>query len=316
MNVKKQNVWQSYLMRPLLRTFLLLVFAGMCFAAPYAISFSENVDKKINMVGQFLVMLSVAIFAQQVLSSLYRGYLKKNSSLRTYATAGYFLINLFSYGTLILIFLDTVGVSITPLIASLGVGSVAIAFALQETLSNLFSGLYLMADNPIRVGDFVKIESGEEGYVTSIGWRTSHIQTLPNNLVIVPNSRLSSHIIMNYSLPDNEIAVLLDVGVSYNSDLDFVEKVTIEVATDVMKTVTGAIAMFEPFIRYKNFADSSINFTVIMRAKGYVDQFLVKHEFIKKLHKRFQNEGIVIPYPIRTLQIEKSKSTDGTLDIR
>jgi small-conductance mechanosensitive channel len=106
---------------------------------------------------------------------------------------------------------------------------------------------------------------------------------------------------VNYHLPSNDLAVLVEVGVDYASDLGRVEQVTIEVARDVMREVSGGVADFEPFIRYHTFADSSINYTTILRAREYVDQYLVKHEFVKRLHARFNQEGIVIPFPIRTL---------------
>ncbi|MBI4387953.1 MAG: mechanosensitive ion channel [Candidatus Omnitrophica bacterium] len=206
-------------------------------------------------------------------------------------------------GTAGLIFLDMIGVSITPLLASLGLGSLSVGLALQETLTSFFSGVYISVDRPIRVGDYVKLDSGEEGYVEEIGWRSTRIRTLPNNMVIVPNQKLTASIVTNYYLPDREIAVLVQVGVHYGSDLEHVERVTIEVARDIMKRVQGAVSNFEPFIRYHTFDSSSINFTVILRGKEYVDQHLIKHEFVKALHARYKKEGIVIPYPLRTIDI-------------
>ena len=104
------------------------------------------------------------------------------------------------------------------------------------------------------------------------------------------------------------MAVLVQVGVHYDSDLEKVEKVTIEVAKEVMREVKGGVPEFEPFIRYHTFGDFSINFTVILRAKEYTDQYLVKHEFIKRLHKRYKEEGIVIPYPIRAINYTQEKA--------
>lgn len=125
---------------------------------------------------------------------------------------------------------------------------------------------------------------------------------LPNNIVIVPNAKLSQAIITNYYLPDRELAVLVEIGVDYSSDLERVERITAEVARDVMRTVPGGVAIFEPFIRYHTFGEFSINFTVIMRAREFVDQYLIKHEFIKRLHVRYAKEGITIPFPTRTVR--------------
>ena len=206
---------------------------------------------------------------------------------------------IFTLGGLIL--LQTLGISITPALTALGIGGLAVALALQEPLANLFSGLHILLSKQIRPGDYVKLETGEEGYVVDISWRNTTIRQLPNNVVVVPNSKLASIIVTNYYLPQQEMSVLVQVGVSYDSDLEKVERVTIEVAKEVLREVPGGVPEFEPFIRYHTFDDFSINFTVILRAREFVDQYLLKHEFIKRLHKRYQQEGIEIPFPIRTI---------------
>jgi len=204
--------------------------------------------------------------------------------------------------------LHSVGISITPLLASLGVGGLAVALALQDTLSNFFSGFHIIVSKQLKVGDYVKLESGQEGYVIDINWRTTKIRALPNNVILVPNAKLTQAIIVNYNEPDKEIAVLINLGVHYDSDLKKVERVTCEVGKEVMKEVSGGVKAFDPFIRYHTFADFSINFTVILRAKEFVDQYLVKHEFVKRLHERYMKEGINIPYPIRAINYTQEKA--------
>jgi small-conductance mechanosensitive channel len=203
-----------------------------------------------------------------------------------------------------LVALDTMGVSITPLLASLGVGSVAVALALQDTLSNFFSGIYILIDEPIRPGDFLQIEGGVEGIVAKIGWRSTHVRQLSNNTVVIPNSKLASSVLTNFDLPEQETAVLMQVGVSYDSDLDQVERVVNEVSKDVLGRVPGAISSFDPFFRYHTFNASSIDFTVILRASKITEQYLLKHEFVKALHARFNREGIVIPFPQRVVHLQ------------
>jgi small-conductance mechanosensitive channel len=183
------------------------------------------------------------------------------------------------------------------------VGGLAVALGLQDTLSNLFAGIHVLLSEPIRVGDYVRLESGEEGFVTDIQWRYTRLRLLANNVVIVPNSKLAQSIITNYDRPQSELAVPVEVGVHYDSDLDQVERVTIEVAREVMRNVAGGVAEFEPFIRYHTFGESSIDFTAVLRGRGFTDQFLVKHEFVKRLRARYAAEGIVIPFPIRTLEL-------------
>jgi len=152
------------------------------------------------------------------------------------------------------------------------------------------------------------LESGQEGYVMQIGWRSTRVRMLPNNILIVPNTKLVSSQITNFYLPETEMAVLVQVGVSYQSDLEKVERVTIEVAKQVLQEVEGGVKEFDPFIRYHTFSDFSINFTVILRAKEYVSKYLITHEFIKRLHRRYQQEGIEIPFPIRTVYMKSEIS--------
>lgn len=206
-----------------------------------------------------------------------------------------------------LIILNNLGISITPLLTALGVGSLAVALALQDTLGNLFAGLHIVLSKGIRVGDYIELESTQKGYVLDISWRATRIRTLPNNVVIIPNAKLSQAIVTNYHLPEKEMAVLVQVGVHYDSDLKHVERVTADVGKEVMREIQGGVAGFDPFIRYHTFADSSINFTVILRGKEFVDQYLITHEFIKRLHERYKKEGIVIPFPIRTVYLEQSR---------
>ncbi|MBK8498545.1 MAG: mechanosensitive ion channel family protein [Flavobacteriales bacterium] len=216
---------------------------------------------------------------------------------------------IFSVGALIV--LHDLGISIAPMVTALGVGGLAVALALQDTLSNLFAGLQLIASRQVNVGDYVKLESGEEGYLTDITWRNTTIRALPNHMIVVPNAKLASSIVQNHQLPDAEVAVLVQVGVSYDSDLDHVEKVTIATAGQVLRRLQPTLKDFDPFIRYHTFAESSIGFSVILRAAEFTERFQLMHEFIKALHQKYREEGIVIPYPIRTVKMDVSKHTEA-----
>ncbi len=203
-----------------------------------------------------------------------------------------------------LIVLNTLGISVTPILATLGVGGLAVALALQDTLANLFAGFHVIASGQVRSGDFVRLEGGQEGTIEDIGWRITKVRMLSNNIVLIPNAKLAQAVLINYHLPDTEMSVLIEVSVHYDSDLTLVEKITCEVGAEVLRSVSGGVSTFAPFIRYHTFGDSGIHFTVILRVKEYVDQYLIKHEFVKRLHERYCREGIVIPYPMRTLTWE------------
>ena len=196
-----------------------------------------------------------------------------------------------------LVLLDSLGVAITPLLTALGVGGLAVALALQDTLSNLFAGVHILASRKVQPGDFIQLDNGMEGYIVDTNWRNTIIRQLPNNILVVPNATVASSIITNFHLPERELSVTVPVGVSYDSDLEHVEQVTLEVGQEVMREVEGAVAAHEPVIRYTGFGGSSVNFNVILRAAEVTTRAVVTHEFIKRLHRRYQKEGIDFQSP-------------------
>lgn len=200
-----------------------------------------------------------------------------------------------------LVVMQSLGISITPILTALGVGGVAVALALQDTLSNFFSGVHILIASPIKPGDYIKLDSGEDGFVVDITWRNTAIRTLRENMIIIPNSKLASAIITNYSLPDKEVNIVIPLGVDYSCDLGKVERVTLEVAKAIMKHTKGGVAEYEPSVRFYSFGECRVEFNVILRTKEYADQFLVRHKFIKKLNRRFQEEGIEISPPVRAI---------------
>jgi small-conductance mechanosensitive channel len=206
----------------------------------------------------------------------------------------------------LLITLDSLNISITPLLTTLGIGGLAVALAFKDTLANFFAGLYILADRPVRVGDYVKLEGGPEGYVLAIGWRSTRIRTLPNNIVIIPNSKVSESIITNYFLPERRMSLLLDIGVSYDSDSRRVEKLLVEEATRAATEVEGLLSDPAPFVRFiPGFGDSALNFTLICQVREFVDQYYVQHELRHRIFERFKKEGIEIPFPQRTVHLRK-----------
>ena len=213
------------------------------------------------------------------------------------------IIKLSVYILGILVILQSLGVSITPVLTALGVGGLAVALALQETLSNLFAGLQILAARQIKAGDYVHLESGEEGYVTDVTWRNTTIRAISNNMVIVPNAKLASTILTNYHQPAKEMLVYVNVGVHYDSDLGHVERVTLEVAENLQATVEGARRDHKPRIRYNEFGDSGIIFKVVLSAEEFYDSYEMTHQFIKRLKARYDEEGITIPFNMVTLDI-------------
>ena len=190
-----------------------------------------------------------------------------------------------------LVILQSFGIAITPILTALGVGGLAVALALQDTLSNLFAGLYIIAARDMKPGDYIRLNSGEEGYIVDIDWRNTELRIL-SNMIVVPNAKLAVANITNYEQPDKEVLVPVQLGVAYENDLDHVERVALEVARETMRDTPGAVATFDPFFRYSSFEESSISFRTVLRAQTNADQFRVRHEFVKRLHERFRRDGI------------------------
>jgi small-conductance mechanosensitive channel len=204
----------------------------------------------------------------------------------------------------VMLSLDYMGIAISPILAGFGIGGLAVALAVQPTLSNFFAGTYLVSGNVITPGDFVELENGFRGYVTEIGWRSTRLRTPFNNSVVIPNSRLSDSMITNYNNPDAPIGVVIECGVSYDSDLDFVEKTTLEITQKVVWDLPEAINDI-PWFSFSRFGDSNVDFWVWVTAKDYLSSFKLQSEIIKAIHGKFTEEGIVINYPVRKVYMGK-----------
>jgi len=255
-----------------------------------------------------IVIFSVTIAAANLSGRIFRNYVQRsNLPIPTTGLAQGIL-----KGTIIviglLIIMSVIGISITPLITALGVGGLAVALALQDTLANLFAGIHILVEKTIRVGDFIKLESGQEGYVDDITWRTTRVRMLPNNMVVIPNSKLSQSIVTNYYLPEKRMSLLISIGVSYSSDPEKVEKILIEETKNAVGQIPGLLGDPEPFVRFiPGFGDSSLDFTLICQVKEFVDQYLAQHELRKRIFNRFKQEGIEIPFPHRTVYVREEK---------
>lgn len=281
----------------------LLIFAsgGLLIERIVPSLFNIKVADHFLVTVKAVTIIAAVLFIDRFLVGLLQSY---RDQIELLQSAGGFIkifvrVSVFGLGLLVL--LDSFGVSITPILASLGIGSLAVALAIQPTLENLFSGIQIIADKPFQEGHFVKLESGEEGYVDKIGWRSTWIRLPQHNVVVVPNKLLVNAKLLNYYYPTRELVINVALGVHYNSDLEKVERVLTQVATETLRSIEGGIKDFEPTVRFHTFNNSSIDCTIALRVREFADGGIVKHEFIKRVHKRFAQEGIVIPYPIQAV---------------
>ena len=259
----------------------------------------SRLASQIQIVLESAIILSVTITVAGVLGSIVAAASERRAL--AVAVTGLFRtavrLSVLVVGGLVL--LSSLGIAITPILTALGVGGLAIALALQDTLANLFAGIHLLADRPIRVGDYVRLSvENVEGHVLDVGWRSTRIRMLQNNVVVVPNKRVAESVITNFDLDETRTGVSIRVAVGYDADPDQVERALVEEARAAVGQVPGLLGDPPPVARLiPGFGDYSLDFTLTCQTRRIVDQFLVQHELRKRILKRLRAEGITIPMP-------------------
>ncbi len=285
--------------------------SGGLAAAAAALPLTPTVGRNVNRTLTVLLILVVTLTAARMITRLVRSLAQSRSGVAGSATIFANITRIVVLAMGVLVILQTLGISIAPLLTALGVGGLAVALALQDTLANLFAGVHVLASKTVQPGDYIRLSSGEEGYVVDINWRNTVVRQLSNNLVIIPNAQLAGTNMTNFTRPEQQLSILVQVGVGYDSDLEHVERVTMEVVKGVMTDVSGAVPEHEPAVRFHTFGDSRIGLTVILGVGEFSDQYRIKHEFIKRLHQRYQAEGIRIPAPTRTVALQQHPEDVG-----
>ncbi len=209
------------------------------------------------------------------------------------------LLNGFTFVVVVTVILASLGVPVEGILIALAGSSVVLSLALQQPLSNLFGGVMVAASNRFKPGDYIRLDTGEEGYVVDVDWFTTTVRQMANNMVVIPNSLMTSAIMVNFDRPASEMTIFLDVAVGRDQDVDRVDQVTLDVARQVMANVPGGVPDWKPFIRYpQGLADYIMRFTVALRVQNYEAQYPVTAEFFRQLQERYRQEGITIPFPL------------------
>lgn len=197
---------------------------------------------------------------------------------------------------------------LSGLLATLGVGSIVIGLALQDTLGNLFSGVALLFERPFEVGDWLEV-NGQEGKVIEVNWRSVHLVTRQLEQLIVPNSALAGAVIRNYNKPAARCMLVIDVGFSYDDPPNKVKRVMKEVALDTK----GVLKNPEPIVVTASYDDSSIAYKVKVYIANYDDALAITNDFMTRIWYAARRSGLAIPFPIRDVyhhQVPKVASED------
>ena len=205
--------------------------------------------------------------------------------------------------TLIRVFVFTLGltallrlyqVNIAPLLAALGVGGLAVALALQDTLANFFAGVHILIEEPITPGAYIRLSTGEEGIVTDIGWRTTRVRNGNSNVVVIPNTKITSGILVNYNLPDPRVTTDLAVMVGYDADLDQVRRIALDQtrACDGVLETPAPVVFFNPGL-----LATHLQFTVVFTVADLGQRDPVKSEVRLRIYRRLRQEAVPLPVP-------------------
>ena len=285
----------------------LIILAGAYVAATIPLHLADAVQDVVNKLAAVLAIV-IGAFLVTGVSGAVISWLEELLESNDPENAGNWALPLAKRGVMIVVVamaamvsLDILGINISPLIAGLGIGGLAVALALQPTLTNLFAGTYVITEGVVSAGDYIEMENGVSGYVVDVNWRSTRLRTWTNNLVIIPNSRFSETIITNYSKPDEHVNVYLTCGVAYESDLERVEAVSMEVMQKVEREHPGVVRDYGVYFGYDTFGESNVDFWLFMQAADRLASFEVRSELIKQLHARLAAEDITINYPVRSL---------------
>ncbi|MEK6705405.1 MAG: mechanosensitive ion channel domain-containing protein [Bdellovibrionota bacterium] len=246
-----------------------------------------------------LVVLTVWLIDRILAAYFFCGGLSETVTV-TSRTLLMTISRLMFFSIALLVILDLLGISIVPILASLGIGSLAIALALQDTLSNFFSGIYLLIDKPLRTGDYVKVDANIEGYVRKIGWRSTHIQLPSGNMAVIPNSKLSSNYLINCDLPGKNAVASLHLTIGTDKDLDIVEQSTLSAAKKALEDAPEADPSFEPKISLDSLTTNATtarwqaSVTLFFGVKHFTHVSAVRNGLLRAIKKRYQQDGIAL----------------------
>ncbi len=280
--------------------FFILAMFGFLIGLEYI-----NASKNFVLIIYTLIIIALGLAVLRVINLLVSELFSKTSlkkdkedpliSLLTkmISVAGWIILGLF--------ILTIWGVQIGPFLAGVGVAGLAVSFALQKSLEDIFGGIALTLDKNFKIGDPIELDDGTSGKVKDIGLRSTKILNWDGETVIVPNSKLAGMKFTNFKLPTPQVRGKIPFGVAYGSDVEKVKKIALKVAKSHEKVLEDP----EPFIIFDKMNDSSIDFTLYFYVKTVDDRFSTTHELIQKLYLELGKNGIEIPYPTRTVYLKK-----------
>jgi MscS family membrane protein len=286
--------------------YYIILLLGLRFASG-TLSLPAQIQKIINgavyIIGVFIAILVI----YRVTNLLLKWYIRKLAKKTDKAVEKDFLPLIEKISTLfiflvgIIIILNHFHYDVLSLITALGIGSLAIGLAAKDTLANMISGFTIMVDRPFRVGDRIQLSSGEIGDVLQIGLRSTQIKTFDHTAIIVPNTELANMKLINLAYPDNLLKGRIDIGIAYGSDVEKAKKIMVDAALSLDYVLKDP----EPIVYFDEFGDSALLLFMRFWVREYLDRIAAKDAINMLIKKRFEEEGIEIPFPIRTVYMKR-----------
>ena len=257
-------------------------------------------------VETFLI-ITVTILVVKIVNDLAHHW-KKDWALKTASTADDRLIPMIEkiakviiIALAVIFIFDSWDVDISPLLATAGIAGIAVSFAVKDSLANILGGLQLVLDKTFKVGDKVKLESGELGVILDIGLRSTKLKTYDNEVIYIPNGYLANAKVRNYTVPDLKLRVNVNFGVAYGSDTDKVR----DIVLGTLKKMDSVLDDPEPAVQFLEMSDFSLDFIARVWVKDYQEAYSMKLQTTDEIYKALNREGINIPFPTHTVYTKK-----------
>jgi small-conductance mechanosensitive channel len=207
--------------------------------------------------------------------------------------------------------LQAIDYPIGSLVTALGLGSLAVGLALQDALKNMFAGLQIALDRPIRAGDFVEIDKTTRGTVLEIGLRSTKLRSVENNIVVIPNNTIANAIVVNFDVHDRSCFQTLAISVAYGVDTRRVQRILEQTIDEAQKEIPAILK--EPArVWLRELGESGVNFAVEVTFRQYPGRLSIVTELYHRCYERLRAEGIEIPFPTRTIYVRQDAAATAT----
>lgn len=288
--------------------FVAFVWGGLRYLP---LGFSAFTGQVIDRAGITVVIFAGAVGFARLLKGLLRLPAKRDERWLGLTLIGTRVVAITVYAIAFLVVINQYGIAITPILTAMGVGGIAVALALQDTLANMFSGIWIQTQKALRPGHFIKIEELKvDGFVEEVGWRTTKLRTLPGNLIEMPNKTVANSTITDYFQPEPKMGTSITITTGFESDPEKIVPMMLEECMAAADEVSFVLKEPAPAARLNQATDNGWEFWMGFWVPYYYSQWNAQGYVLNRIRKRFLKEGVRLPYPIRETYVVHENRTD------